>query len=244
MKKILLLSAIWLLPAAMSFAKSSAPTDQNIYPGELRWNGSSAVIYLDAGRQLLWPAQGPLSLSAGGQNLAKIDLGAAVQKETGTEALGLSVEETDLGGSLSSKKKYLSGKKAPTGRRLSPAALPTGTDGAGQETQSVIDGVTLSTIQYPNGASLWKWQWPGYREELFFDKKKSLVYNRQLSVNGGMQISLQQFADGSFRRQYQGKNGIFDYVYDANDASYRLSFANPQGEIVSEWSCEQNCEPL
>lgn len=224
---------------SLSAAETSAPPAA---PGELRASNQGTLIYLDEGRRLLWPAQGPLLLQdAKGSSIAQIDLRSKVARQSGAEAMGLTVEETDLGGSMNGKKKYLSGKKAPTGRRLGAlpeAGLP---NEAGTSTEAVVQGIPITTIAYPNGASLWKFVWPGFTEEIFFDKKKSMVHNRQTRKLGGTTVTLQQYADGSFLRHYQQTSGEFSITFDANDRSYRLVFANAQGETVSEWNCEGTC---
>ncbi|HCU26124.1 MAG TPA: hypothetical protein DF383_14000 [Deltaproteobacteria bacterium] len=239
-KKTSLCLCFFLTFSTAASAKSSRSSTPAALPGALQWNGSDAIITLDAGRRLLWPSRGPLILSDASGAFAKIDLSGQVQKESVAEALGIKVEETDLGGSSSGQKKYLSGKKIPVGRSLNISSLPSATAEAGQESSSMVQGVPLRLTLYPNGSSLWKWQWPDFLEEVFFDKRKGFVYNRQERRSGSMEIALQQFADGSFRRQYRNASGIFDYVFDSNDGSYRLSFANPAGEIVAEWTCEAN----
>jgi len=243
-KKFFLCSALSLLALSHFTAgakeKGSAPVAAA--PGDLRVSGQGTLIFLDEGRRLTWPAQGPLLLQdAKGQVLAQVDLSAKASRQSGAEAMGLTVEETDLGGSLSGKKKYLSGKKAPTGRRLGAlpdAGLPAE---AGTTTQSSVMGVPITTVAYPNGASLWRFEWPGFTEEIFFDKKKSMVHNRQMRKLGGTTVTLQQYADGSFLRHYRQAAGEFSVTFDANDRSYRLVFANAQGETMSEWNCEETC---
>ncbi len=245
MKKNFLPVALALLlfpPAAPAAKDKSSHATAPAAPGDLRASGQGTQIFLDEGRRLTWPAQGPLTLQdATGEVLARVDLRARASRASGAEAMGLTVEETDLGGSLGGKKKYLSGKKAPTGRRLGAlpdAGLPAE---AGTTTQSSVMGVPITTVAYPNGASLWRFEWPGFTEEIFFDKKKSMVHNRQTRKLGGTTVTLQQYADGSFLRHYRQDAGEFSVTFDANDRSYRLVFANAQGETVSEWNCEETC---
>ncbi|MCC6272819.1 MAG: hypothetical protein IT572_05085 [Deltaproteobacteria bacterium] len=242
MKKFFSILALLAVPNFTAVAKEKGPATVAAAPGDLRASGQGTLIFLDEGRRLAWPAQGSLLLQdARGQVLAQVDLRAQASRQSGAEAMGLTVEETDLGGSLSGKKKYLSGKKAPTGRRLGAlpdAGLPAE---AGTTTQSAVMGVPITTVAYPNGASLWRFEWPGFTEEIFFDKKKSLVHNRQTRKLGGTTVTLQQYADGSFLRHYRQSGGEFGVTFDANDRSYRLVFANAQGETVSEWNCEETC---
>lgn len=244
MKNFFLSAALALLalPPLAAGAKEKSPSPAAAAPGDLRVLGQGTLIILDEGRRLTWPAQGPLTLQdAKGEVLARVDLQARASRASGAEAMGLTVEETDLGGSLGGKKKYLSGKKAPTGRQLGAlpdAGLPAEN---GTTTRSSVMGIPITTVAYPNGASLWRFEWPGFTEEIFFDKKKSMVHNRQTRKLGGTAVTLQQYADGSFLRHYRRDAGEFSVTFDANDRSYRLVFANAQGETVSEWNCEESC---
>jgi len=96
-------------------------------------------------------------------------------------------------------------------------------------------------MTFPNGASQWKIEWPGFTEEIFFDKKKSMVSDQQTRKIGAYTVTVKQFADGSFMRHYQNAAGAFGLTFDANDQSYRLVFANADGETLSEWNCEATC---
>lgn len=200
-------------------------------------------IYFETGRVLDWPSQDLLVLRGPeGRVLASVDLLGKASKESGTEALGLEVEEADLGGSANSKK-YLGGKKAPKGRRLDGAALagkPT-VDEAGQSKSATRQGIPITTLTYPNGAYLIKFQWPDFIEEVYFDRRKTMVYNQQTRRHGAFTVSLKQFGDGSFSRVYQGPRGELSYTYDANDKSYRFSFQNSQKESLLELNCQETC---
>ena len=236
----LLILSYLFLPSA--FAKGKTGTALPASPGEMRESAQGLQIFVDGGRRLLWPSQGALVLQdTQGSVLAQVDLREKVTRQSGAEAMGLTVEEVDLGGTLSGKKKYLSGKKAPTGRRL--GALPESSlpKESGNTIEAVVQGIPVTTVNFPNGASLWKFAWPSFVEEIFFDKKKSMVYNRQTRKLGSVAYTLQQYADGSFSRHYQRSSGEFSVIFDANDRSYRLIFANPEGETVQEWNCEETC---
>ncbi len=232
------------LVSPLAGAKALPPTSLPMVPGDLQSTPQGERIALQGGRSLLWPRQGPLTLQ--GPNdavLFQVDLGGKAKRSSGAEALGLEVEETDLGGGTPGKKKYLSGKQAPTGRRLDSAALP-GTPSAaeaGQSQRSEVGGIPITTTLFPNGASVWKIEWPAYTEEIYFDKKKSLVSATQTRQQGGLTASLQQYADGSYLRNYSQAAGTFRVTYDANDRSYRLSFANSQGDILAELDCGETC---
>lgn len=236
---LLIIFCFFITPA---FAKGKSAPAMPAIPGDMRDSAQGLQIFVDGGRRLLWPTQGALVLQdAQGTVLAQVDLRAKVTRQSGAEALGLTVEETDLGGSLSGKKKYLSGKKAPTGRRL--GALPESglPKESGNTVETIVQGVPVSTVNFPNGASLWKFTWPSFVEEIFFDKKKSMIHNRQTRKLGNVAYTLQQYADGSFMRHYQGSSGEFSVTFDANDRSYRLVFANSEGETLRELNCEESC---
>lgn len=239
----LLLGVSLLLPAIPQ-AKEKSPLKKEAVPGEFRSGPQGASIALEGGKTLDWPSQGPLVVrGADGKSLYQLDLRGSVKRQSGAEAMGLEVEEVDLGGSRTEKKKYLSGKKAPTGRKLDAAALSAGpnTAEAGQVQKAVVGGVPIVTTTYPNGSSLWHLEWPNFSEDIYFDRRKTMVSDLQSRQQDGVKISLQQFSDGSYQRNYQKNAGTFRVTYDANDQSYRLSFANAQGDLLAELSCETTC---
>jgi len=235
---------ILLLLFSSAYAKDLPIVKDRVLPGELRASSQGDRIYLEGGKSLFWPPQGPLILrGSDGKTLDQVDLSGSAKRQSGAEALGLQVEEVDLGGSMSGKKKYLSGKKAPTGRKLDAGALSTGPNSAeaGQIQKVTVGGIPMSTTSYPNGSSLWHIEWPSYSEDIYFDKKKTLVSDLQSHQQGTTKVSLQQYADGSYLRNYQKAGGTFRVTYDANDQSYRLSFANAQGDLLRELRCETTC---
>jgi hypothetical protein len=191
---------------------------------------------------LEWPTGGRATLrGADGGVLANVDPQSVAIKESGTEALGLDVEETDLGGAAGNAKKYLGGKKTPRGRALDAQALAGKSSEPGKSETATVQGIPITTISYPNGAFLMKWEWPELREELYFDRRRSLIYNEQSRKAGPWQVTLKQFGDGSFSRNYQDERGGLTYTYDANDQSYRFSFYNAKGETTQEVVCQETC---
>jgi hypothetical protein len=236
----LLLCLILLVSIPSAWAKSKAVELPPI-PGEVLQDSSGNQIILEEGRRLVWPTTGSLVLKArDGGTLATIDPRAKAHKESGTEALGLEVEEADLGGSRGSAK-YLNGKKDPKGRGLAAGTLSGKSEEVGQTKTLEIQGVKLTTVNYSNGASLAKFQWPSFSEEVYFDKRKSLVYDQQTRQIAPFLYTLKQFGDGSFTRLYSSPAGELNYTYDANDKSYRLVFNNAKGEVLSEISCQETC---
>jgi hypothetical protein len=238
---VLLLSLFF--SAASLAAKDKPAAALPPLPGELRQASGGTQIYLEGGRSLLWSEPGILVLRDSKKTVvAEVSLSAAAVHESGAQAMGLTVEETDLGGSMSSKKKYLSGKKAPTGRQLAAGAVGGAPLGGGQEQKANVDGVPMSWTSYSNGSSLWRIQWPDREEELFFDRKKSLIYSRQSRKQGPFAVVLKQFADGSYQRYFQRESGEVQVTFDAGDKSYRIAFLNGKGETLKELSCGDSCE--
>ena len=212
-------------------------------PGQLKSGPGGTQIFLESGRYLTWSEQGALVLRDAKKTvLAEVALSAKASRESGAEAMGLTVEETDLGGSMSSKKKYLSGKKAPTGRRLAAGSVGGAPLEGGQEQKANVEGVPMSWTNYSNGSSLWRIQWPDREEELFFDRKKSLIYNQQSRKQGPFAVTLKQFADGSYQRYFQRETGEVQITFDAGDQSYRIAFLNGKGETLRELNCGESCE--
>jgi hypothetical protein len=212
-------------------------------PGDVLGGSSSLKILLEGGRVLLWPEQGPLVLQdAAGRVLATLDPKLRVKKQKGEEALELEVEEADLGGS-SSDKRYLKGKKDPRGRSLDPASLETGASASEQveENRSTVQGIAMTTRKFPNGSHGMKAVWPDATEEVFFDRRHTLVSVKQTRPVGPLQYTLEQWADGSFTRRYRGKSAELSYTFDAIDRSYRISVSNADGEPVAEVSCNTVC---
>jgi len=234
----------FVLSSGLAHAKDKPKTEIPALPGELRSTANGTQIFLEAGRSLLWPSQGPLVLKGPeGVVLAQVNLSMKASHVSGAEAMGLNVEEVDLGGALSQKKKYLNSKKAPTGRGLDANSLKESAQvpEAGSTSKTMVQGVPFTITAFPNGASQWKVEWPEFTEEIFFDKKKSMVSDQQTRRSGAYTVTLKQFADGSYMRHYQNTSGAFGLTYDANDQSYRLVFANAEGETLSEWNCESTC---
>jgi hypothetical protein len=230
-------------PALRIAAESKAPAALPKAPGDILQKGGGWEIILEKGRVLSWPAQGPLRLrDNNGQSLATVDLTTRIQKVGGAEAMGLEVEEADLGGGGNGKT-YLPGKKAPKGRRLDPNALKQGAEASdpGQSTQTVLAGIAIAQTKFANGSYSYEFDWGKTQETVFFDRRNTLIRVRQTRQVGALQYTLEQWGDGSFSRIFREKSGEVNYTYDAQDGSYRILFANPQGEIVQEISCDPNC---
>ena len=234
---------LFLLTSNPLPAKEKAATALPPLPGEIRSASGGIQIYLEGGRVLNWSDQGSLTLRDAKKTvLAEVVLSAKARHESGAEAMGLAVEETDLGGSMSAKKKYLSGKKAPTGRTLAAGAVGGAPLEGGQEQKATVDGVPMTWISYSNGSSLWRIDWGNREEELFFDRKRTLIYNQQSRKQGPYSVVLKQFADGSYQRYFQRDSGEVQVIFDSGDMSYRLAFLNGKGETLRELSCEDTCE--
>lgn len=236
---IVLLSAFSPVSAR---AKSSSPSPQTLspLPGEIRLIPSGAEIFFENGQKLSWPHQGPLELrDKTGKLLTEISLSIRGDHENGTEALGLELEETDLGGSRSSKR-YLKDKTKPRGQRFDKSSLEgkTKTD-TGKESHSEVEGIQISSIEYPNGAKSLEFTGAHWHEKAYFDRRQSFVYSEQTQVFGKWTYTLQQWAEGSFLRSYKNASGELRYQYDPQDQSYRYTFLNKQEENLSSVICHQ-----
>ncbi len=240
-KKLITSIALLLTPlitiAATSFDFSSLP-------GEIYSSAGGVEIRFDDGRLLRWQGGKTVVVqSKEGKGIVTVDLSSTVKKESGTEALGLGVEETDLGGSLSSKKKYLTGKKDPKGRGLDASQLKGVAEQGGSKKQFSAQGISMTTTEFPNGASLLKINWPASSEDDYFDKRRSLISSEQIRKAGDLTYTLKQWTNGSFLRSYQRKEGEVQFLYDNSDESYRYTFLNAKGEVVQELGCsKESCE--
>ncbi len=211
-------------------------------PGHLASVSGGYEIFFEDGRRVSWPDRGPLVLlGPGNSTLSRVDLAAPAKKQTGVEAMGLEVEETDLGGALGSKR-YLTGKKKPTGRDLDPHSFSDQPAAGGMEKQASADGINLTTVEYPNGSSLLRFHWPEGIEEIYFDRRKGMVRSELKKKSGPFDFTLKQWSDGSFSRAYRQASGNLTYTYDANDKSQRFTFSNAKGETVQEIVCQESCE--
>jgi len=225
-----------------SWSKGKAQS-LSILPGQIQNAGSGVTVALEKGRSLFWPNVGPVELrDAQGKALASVDLSGQKKQTSGAEAMGLTVEEKDLGGSMANKR-YLSGKSKPSGRALDASTLANspGAEEAGQSKSSSVDGVALKETSYPNGSGEWLISWPGATEKIYWDRKRSMVSNEQSSTQGGVQSTLTQWADGSFRRAYRKPGGEVLVSFDQNDKSFRFAFNNANGETLQEIQCDDTC---
>jgi len=209
-------------------------------PGSIVSSPDGTRIVLDPSRSLLWKQASVTLLDARGQSLQQIDLAAKGKKESGVEALGLEVEEADLGGSMR-QKSYLSGKKKPQGRAFDKGAL-TGGAAIGDKKESAVDGVKMTVVTYPNGASEWSFLWPnGDSETHYFDKRRSVVVSELNRSVGGMQYQLKQWAEGSYLRHYSNESGAVSATYDARDPAAQIEFFNRDGERLTSLTCQATC---
>ena len=209
-------------------------------PGEIRLNASGSEIFFENGQRLSWLTQGLLQLKdKSGVLLSQVDLKQQVEDESATEALGLGVEETDLGGSRSGKS-YLKGKKQTQGKRFDETALA-GKSAAdvGQESRSEVQGIQIISTDYPNGSSLLQFLGAAWNEKVYFDRRKSFVYSEQVQTMGAWTYTLQQWAEGSFLRSYKNASGELRYQYDPMDASYRYTFFNAKNQKIASLFCRQ-----
>ncbi len=236
-----------LLLCLFFFPHSSAAKERAVpnspLPGEILSTSGGNQIIFENGRSLFWPKQGPLLLKGkDGTILARVDLLEKAKKKSGAEAMGLDVEEADLGGSMGNKS-YLSGKKQPHGRKLEAEVLAgrSQADQAGQQKESIVQGIPLTTIEYPNGSTLLRMKWPDLSEEVYFDRRKTMVYNQQTRKADAFSYSMKQYADGSFQRSYHLSSGELNVTYDTHDKSYNFAFSNAQGEVVAEINCQESC---
>jgi hypothetical protein len=199
-------------------------------------------ILLEGRRLLRWNREDTVTvLDASGKSLLQVSLLSSAVRESSAEALGVNVEETDLGGTRGSKR-YLDGKKKPSGRSFDAGALAEGTEGgAGQEQKSSVGGIPLSIRQFPSGASLWRFQWPGETEEIFFDKKKTLIHSQTTRETAGLTVTLTQWAEGSFARQYRRGDAGVTVTYDDNDGSTLFEFFNQKGQPIAQLNCREEC---
>lgn len=211
-------------------------------PGTWQGSGGGIKIYLEGSRILDWDAGGKISLHRKGGSPIKLDLKAAPQSTDGAEALGLDVEETDLGGSGSAKT-YLKGKKQPKGRPLDPTKVGSqpGAKDQGKVTQNKVMGIPITQTKYANGARQLRFDWGKTQEEVYFDNRGTLVWVEISRSSGGTQWTLKQYGDGSFSRNYQRSSGEVEWIYDALSGNYRLRLANPSGQEIAELVCSPTC---
>ncbi len=237
-----LISLLLISPCALS-ASRPIHAEALPIPGELRSSGNTWKIFFEGGWVLNGPLTGPWLLQGNdGKTVAQLDLRTVREKKVGAEALGIEVEEADLG-SHGSSKSYLKGKKVPKGRALNPEALSASPENATptQENTQQVQGIPITFTQYPNQSYRIKFAWGKTTEEAFFDGRNTLIQVVQTRQEGPWTITLEQWADGSFKRRYQNSNATLQHTYDSIDESYRVSLINPQGEILNEVYCQETC---
>ncbi len=243
-KSLLILTlslAIWSLPAILP-AAAKGPSALPPLPGTLQQSGGNIKIILEGNRQLLWPTGAELSLQQLGMGPITINLKATPKTSNGAEALGLEVEEVDLGGGAKSGR-YLQHKKQPKGRSLDPKTVGEKPEAAdmGTTTQKNIQGIPVTHTQFANGATRLGWNWGKTQEEAFFDRRKTLISVELSRKAGDTEYRLKQWADGSFSRSYVRPQGEVHWIYDALSANFRLRVANGQGQTVQDLSCDPKC---
>jgi hypothetical protein len=211
-------------------------------PGEVLPMSGGQRITLEGGRFLLWTPDGKVQIQEGSKMLV-VNLKATPKKTGGAEAMGLDVEETDLGGQYGTKS-YLRHKKQPKGRALNPSSVGGGPSEKerGQSSVKTVQGIPIKTTKFPNGSFSLDINWGKTREVVFFDRRNTLIWVEETRPVSGLDYSLKQWADGSFSRRYRQAGGEVDYTYDSIDESYRIIFKNPRGKIVAEAYCDRRCE--
>jgi len=223
-------------------AKNKIPSiPAGAIPGSVSSSAGGYRILLEGGRILQWNPDSQISLQEG-PKVSLVNLKATAKKQSGEEAMGLDVEETDLGGQFGSKT-YLHHKKQPVGRALDPSAVGKGEDpkNQGQKTSKNVQGITVSTTKFPNGSYQLGIHWGKTQETVLFDRRNKMIWVKQAQKLKGLDYTLQQYADGSFSRRYKKSDGEIDYNYDSIGDSYRIIFKNPNGDIVAEADCVRTC---
>lgn len=236
---------LFLLTIAMGSQVGWAKTTQpGPPPGEIQKSSGGWIFFWEGDRQLFWPPSGPVQLKDRKSPKGfSVDLTRAGIQLGGEKAMGLEVEEVDLGGSRGGKK-YLSGKKQPKGRSLNPNAIGKEAAQASKVSTHTVQGVKITQIQYPNDAKGIEMDWGQTRESFYFDRRGTLVRVEQERKVGPFTYTLKQFSDGSFTRTYQKADGQVYFTYDANDQSYRISFINGKGEMLQELECRESCQSV
>lgn len=219
--------------------KAAAPGS---VPGEILSMSGGHRITLEGGRFLLWTPDGKIKIQEGTQMMV-VNLKATPKKNGGAEAMGLDVEETDLGGQYGTKS-YLRHKKQPKGRALDPSSVRGGPSEKERSQSSVktVQGIPIKTTKFPNGSFSLDINWGKTQERVFFDRRNTLIWVEETRPVSDLDYSLKQWADGSFSRRYRQAGGEVHYTYDSIDESYRIIFKNPQGKIVAEAYCDRRCE--
>lgn len=224
-------------------AKALQPTSLPMVPGDLQSTPQGERIALQGGRSLLWPRQGPLTLQ--GPNdavLFQVDLGGTAKRSGGAEALGLEVEETDLG--------RRAGQEEISQRETGADRTEAGLGGAPRHPQRRGGGAKPAKRgrrhphhHHPLSQRRQRLEdrMAGLHRRNLFRQEKEPGQRHPDPPAGGLTASLQQYADGSYLRNYSQAAGTFRVTYDANDRSYRLSFANSQGDILAELDCGETC---
>lgn len=214
-------------------ALSPLPGKTSLGPGGIRIN-------LEGGRVLWWLSDGTLRVQEpGGAVSVQVDLKTKPRSTGGAEAMGLDVEESDLGGRLGDKN-YLKGKKNPKGRKLDPNALAAAPEEAakGQRRTRTVAGVVMAETKYPNGSYQLEFNWGDGKETVFFDRRNTLMWMELQEGSAPLKPTIRHWSDGSFTRTYRGQGGELSYNYDALSKSYRLVFSNARGETVAEAGCD------
>lgn len=223
------------------FSKENKKTGRDLsslIPGTLLQQSSADLFILDRGWHLYWPSSGSLQVrNVQGQVLAQVNLSQRPIAEGRAEAHGLEVEESDLGGGGGGR--YLQGKKQPKGRKFKSENLSSATPTAqAQVSSKQVQGIKISTQQFPNGAKILEWDWGQTQESVFLDRRETLVWVKQERKTPRGNISLQQFGDGSFTRRLEKGKASFAYTWDTLSNSAQLSFKNAQGEAIAEFRCD------
>ncbi len=213
--------------------------------GNIQEKSGQLQINFDQGRLLTWTIDGNVVLKdAKGTILAKANLNDKVKKVGGGEAMGLQVDETDLGGSLPTSKDYLKNKHVVHGRELDASVGSVSNENSDIKSSetNTTQGIAYKKTLFSNGAYTYQISWPGETEELYFDYKGNIRWNKKTSALNNLKIAKTQWVDGSYTRQYINNQGSVNYAYDANDSLWRISVSNAQKDNLFELHCSQSCQ--
>lgn len=212
-----------------------------VYAEKLTFSGSRYIEWADNGEILLKDANNKL--------ITKLSLLAKAKKNSGASSLGLDVEETDLGGETSSKT-YLKNKRVVHGKQLdsSVGSIASDTIDIKNVETANIAGTSFKKTYFQNGAYAYQINWGvgsagAETEEVYFDAKGNLRYNKKSQKISQYTKSRTVWVDGSISEQYQNAQGAVNHTIDSQDNTSRFAFSNSGNEVLSEVSCDlSSCE--
>jgi len=219
----------------------------SLLPGAIVNKGGNYLFILEEGRQAEWSPSGTVTVKdVKGKTIVTVNLKEKAKKVSGSQALGLGVEETDLGGSLPTNKIYLQNKRVVKGRALSEkiAGAPLNVENSDVKTVETgsAQGINFKKTLYNNGAFAYRMEWPGEIEEAYFDLRGNLRWNRKQTHVGPITYTRTQWADGSYTRQFSDNNGSMTYASDTIEGYARFGFNNANQDSLVEITCSPACE--